>query len=176
VIGFVGRIEPRKGQLELVKAFAQVRRTHPPARLELVGPIADARYAAAVRAEVARRNLRRSVTLTGSVRDVVRHLRRWDLFVSMSGDEGQGMAVLEAMAIGVPVAARPVAGIVDFLVHGRTGFVIDDASAAAAADAIVSALSSPARIAAVTRNARRLVERTYSWTHTVKAFERLYWG
>jgi glycosyltransferase involved in cell wall biosynthesis len=174
-IGFVGRVEPRKGQLALVEAFARIRRTHPGARLELVGPVADAPYAAQVRAAIRAHDLGRAVTLRGRVRDVRMYLRRWDLFVSLSSDEGQGLAVLEAMAIGVPVAARAVAGISDFLVDGRTGFAIDRPSPAAAARAVVDALSSPSRLRTATRNARQLVEHEYSWTATVKAFDRLYW-
>jgi glycosyltransferase involved in cell wall biosynthesis len=175
-IGFVGRIEPRKGQLQLVNAFARVRQVCPTATLELVGPVADESYAARVRGAISSHGLRKVVTLTGEVRDVTTYLRRWDLFVSLSSDEGQGLAVLEAMAIGVPVAARPVAGISDFLIHGRTGFAIERASATGAADAIVNAVSSSARLGAVVRTARRLVERKYSWAQTVKVFDRLYWG
>jgi glycosyltransferase involved in cell wall biosynthesis len=173
-IGFVGRIEPRKGQLELVDAFVRVRKACPAARLDLVGPVADDQYAARVHATIEKHDLRDVVTVTGDVRDVRPYLRRWDLFVSLSSDEGQGLAVLEAMAIGVPVAARRVAGISDFLVHGRTGFAIDRTSAAGVADAIVSALSSPSRLRTVAQEARRVVERKYSWARTLKAFERLY--
>ena len=175
-IGFVGRIEPRKGQLELVNAFARVRKAYPAATLELVGPVADDDYAARVRQAIVRHGLRNIVILSGAVRNIARHVTRWHLFVSMSRDEGQGLAVLEAMALGVPVAARAVAGISDFLVDGRTGFSIEGRSAAASGDAILSALSSPSRIARVTRNARSLVDRRYSWSQTVKAFEQLYWG
>ena len=57
VIGFVGRIEPRKGQLELAKTFARIRRILPAARLELVGPIADQSYATALGAYIARAKL-----------------------------------------------------------------------------------------------------------------------
>ncbi len=175
VIGFTGRIEPRKGQLDLVEAFARVLKTSTDARLELVGPVADDAYAARVRLAIEKHQLEDAVTLTGEVRDVRPYLRRWDLFVSLSSDEGQGMAVLEAMAIGVPVAARSVAGISDFLVDGRTGFAITGRTSAAAASTILNALSNAARTRAVIRNARRLVERKYSWTKTVQAFERLYW-
>jgi polysaccharide biosynthesis protein PelF len=175
VIGFVGRIEPRKGQLNLVKAFARVRKACPSARLDLIGPVADEAYATKVRRTISTSDLGSAVTIAGEVRDVTTFLRRWDLFVSLSGDEGQGLAVLEAMAIGVPVAARPVAGIADFLVHGRTGFAIDRATPTAAAGTIVSAVSSPARLRTVARNARRLVERKYSWTQTLAVFDRLYW-
>ena len=176
VIGFVGRIEPRKGQRELVNTLARLRKRIPVARLELVGPVADRRYAESLRAAVARHGLEDYVTLAGEVRDVTARLRRWDLFVSMSSDEGQGLAVLEAMAVGVPVLARPVAGIADFLVHGRTGFAITQPDPGSVASAITDALANPAALGAVARRARQLVERQYSWDITLKAFDRLYWS
>jgi len=171
-IGFVGRIEPRKGQLALVTAFAELRTRHRDATLELVGPIADARYAAAVQTAIARAGLSRAVAMTGSVPDVAARIREWDLFVSMSSDEGQGLAVLEAMALGVPVLARTVAGIRDFLAPSRTGFALDSTSARPAGRAMSAALATPPR--AIARAARRMVERKYSWTATVAAFDRLY--
>jgi glycosyltransferase involved in cell wall biosynthesis len=179
IIGFVGRIEPRKGQLELVEAFARLRRLRPEARLELIGPDADPDYAARVRAIVARHGLGDAVTLTGRVRDVVPRVRRWSLFVSLSSDEGQGLAVLEAMALGVPVLARPVAGISDFLRDGRTGLTIPRAAASSSAGVIANAahraLASPARLRTIARHARRVIERRYAWDYTVARFERLYW-
>jgi glycosyltransferase involved in cell wall biosynthesis len=173
-IGFVGRIEPRKGQLTLVRAFARVVRAFPDARLTLVGPVADPDYAAAVRSAIDRHGLSHAVTLTGAVRDTARHMRRWDLFVSLSSDEGQGLAVLEAMALGVPVVARPVAGISDFLTDGETGMAVAGASAASAATAMRDALSNPARMAAIATRARSLVERRYSWERTVQVLEGVY--
>jgi glycosyltransferase involved in cell wall biosynthesis len=173
-IGFVGRIEPRKGQLTLVRAFAHVVHTFPDARLTLVGPIADPDYAAAVRATIDRHDLNHAVTLAGAVRDAPRHIRRWDLFVSLSSDEGQGLAVLEAMALGVPVVARPVAGISDFLTDGKTGMAVTGASVTAAATAMRDALSNPERMAAVATRARRLVERRYSWERTVRVLDGVY--
>jgi glycosyltransferase involved in cell wall biosynthesis len=49
VVGFVGRIEPRKKQVVADEAFARVRRPWPDLALELVGPVADHAYADAVR-------------------------------------------------------------------------------------------------------------------------------
>ncbi len=175
IVGFVGRIEPRKGQLALVRAFARVRRAMPTARLELVGPDGDADYANDLRQAVVDLDLADSVTLAGHVKDVPSRVRRWDLFVSLSSDEGQGLAVLEAMAIGVPVLARPVAGISDFLADGRTGIHLSSAAPSAVTDAIISALAHPTALARLTRHARRMVERRYSWDGMVEEFERLYW-
>jgi glycosyltransferase involved in cell wall biosynthesis len=173
-IGFVGRIETRKGQLDLVLAFARLRRHFPDARLELVGPIADRAYARRVRSAIAANQLRRAVTITGEVDDVVSRVRNWDLFVSLSSDEGQGLAVLEAMAIGVPVVARPVAGISDFLIDCRNGFAIRDAEVKTAALAMLRACKAPDARRAVSRNARAMIDRRYGWKRTVDAFERIY--
>ena len=57
-----------------------------------------------------RQHLSDCVWLGGQVRTCIEHERNWDLFVSLSSDEGQGMAILEAMAMGVPVLARNCVG------------------------------------------------------------------
>ena len=173
VIGFVGRIEPRKNQVALVEAFARLRRQVPAARLELVGPVADEAYARALTATIARLRLGAAVRVTGHVTDVTRFVRGWSLFASLSADEGQGLAVLEAMALGVPVAARRVAGIEDFLTHGTTGWLMAQGGAAATATALRAALDDPHAPAVVGR-ARRLVERDYDWATMRHRFDRLY--
>ena len=173
VVGFVGRLEPRKNQVALVEAFARLRRAQPAAQLELVGPVADQAYARTLTATITRLQLDAAVRVTGHVKDVARFVRRWSLFVSLSSDEGQGLAVLEAMALGVPVAARRVAGIEDFLDHGRTGWAIPTASATGTAAAIRDALAA-ADARAVTRRARTMIEQHYDWDTMLLRFDRLY--
>jgi glycosyltransferase involved in cell wall biosynthesis len=173
-VGFVGRIEPRKGQLALVEAFARLRRAVPAATLHLVGPVADRAYAAEVGAAIRRHRLSGVVHLDGHVPDVPRVLRDWDLFVSLSDDEGQGLAVLEAMATGVPVVARQVPGIEDFLVDERTGWAVPGTSTAAAAAAMRRALADASAARRISRRARRLVEQRYDWARMLAAFDRIY--
>jgi phosphatidylinositol alpha-1,6-mannosyltransferase len=173
VIGCLGRIEPRKGQLELVRGFAHVRRRAPTARLELIGPPADAEYAARVAAAIHDLGLERSVTMTGHVRRPYRRILRWDLLVSLAADEGQGLAVLEAMALGVPVLARAAAGVEDYLVDGVNGWVCRGVSAAVVAQSVHRTLSDAQRRRIVAR-ARRMVERHYAWDRTVGAIARTY--
>ncbi len=173
VIGFVGRIEPRKNQVALVEAFAQLHRARPEVVLHLVGPVADEGYAAELASAIDRLHLRDAVHLAGHVADVARVVRRWSLFVSLSSDEGQGLAVLEAMALGVPVAARRVAGIADFLAAGRTGWALDRSGAAATARVLQAALGDP-RNATIVRRARTMVERRYDWATMEARFDRLY--
>ncbi len=140
-IGLVGRIEPRKGQLDLVRGFALVQRSLPTATLDLVGPVADEEYAERIRQEIVRRGLQRSVTLRGRVRSVPAIVSTWDLCVSLSSDEGQGLAILEAMALGVPVAARPVAGVEDYFRPGVNGIAVRSSRARDVAEAVVERAS-----------------------------------
>jgi glycosyltransferase involved in cell wall biosynthesis len=173
-LGFVGRIEPRKAQVELVETLAHVRQRFPEATLDLVGPVADAAYASLLTSTIRAHKLQAAATLHDRVPNVVRFLNRWDLFVSLSSDEGQGLAVLEAMAVGVPVVARPVAGIEDFLTDNKTGIAIRQPDTASAARAIVRAAQDQALQHRVVQGARRLVERRYSWERMLAALTRLY--
>lgn len=174
-IGFVGRLEPRKGQLDLVRGFARYRTQAPDATLELVGRVADDAYAAKIHAAIRQHRLEGAVTLTGQVTNPYRRLAEWDLFVSLSVDEGQGLAGLEAMALGIPVLARPVAGIEDYLVDGMNGWACASAAPAVVAGGIARALADAARPRIVSR-ARAMVERCYAWRRTVDAIDRCYRG
>jgi glycosyltransferase involved in cell wall biosynthesis len=173
VIGCLGRIEPRKGQLELVRGFARYQRRAPDSRLEVVGPIADAEYAARVAKAIGDLGLEESVTMTGHVRNPYQRIAQWDLLVSLASDEGQGLAVLEGMALGVPVLARGVAGVEDYLVDGVNGWACPGVSAHAVAQGMRRAMADPQRARIVAR-ARRMIDRRYGWDRTVNAIERLY--
>jgi len=173
-IGFVGRVEPRKGQLDVIAAFERVRRQVPDAALAFVGPDADADYAARCRDEVARLGLDAHVRWHGHVPDVARVLVHWQLFVSLSSDEGQGLAVQEAMAARVPVVALAAPGLEDFVSNGRTGRVVRSRKPAGVARAIVATLRDPRGSSRVARAAERLVRDRYGWPRCAAAIDRLY--
>jgi glycosyltransferase involved in cell wall biosynthesis len=173
-VGFVGRIEPRKDQLTLVETIPHLVERGVNAHLTLVGPDGEAVLGVAVRAHVTTLGLSERVRITGAVRTVATHLRSLDVFVSLSRDEGQGLAVLEAMGAGVPVLARPAAGLEDFLVDGSNGVWITGATPRAVAHAIIRALSDRPRLARMAGRARRMVERRYTWPATLQALETVY--
>jgi len=173
-IGLVGRIEPRKGQLELVKGFALARHRVPGATLELVGPVADRDYATRIRREIVSRGLKGSVRMRGQVPSVPKIVCGWDLCVSLSSDEGQGLAILEAMALGVPVAARPVAGVEDYFRPGVNGTPVPSARIRDVAEAVVSALQNPKQRGRMARRGQIEIRRRFSWDRTVQTIERVY--
>jgi D-inositol-3-phosphate glycosyltransferase len=175
IVGFVGRIEPRKNQVAVIEAFARVHQTWPDLALELVGPVADHAYADAVRQAITEAGLDDAVRLTGPVPDVAPFVRRWCAFVSASLDEGQGLAVLEAMALGVPVVAASTRGIEDYL-DAATGVVVARATPAALARALGQVLARPGQTLARLRRARRLVVRRYRWPVALDALAKVYAG
>lgn len=173
-LGFVGRIERRKGQLDLVRAFAHLLRRRADARLQLVGPVADPGYAVAIQREVDAAGIGHAVDRPGLVRDARAYIDRWDVFVSLSRDEGQGMAILEAMARGVPVAARLAPGVEDAVVPGVTGLALPTGSPARVAAVLDAWLADNAARAAAARAARTHVRREARWPRTVRAIEAVY--
>ena len=172
-LGFVGRIEPRKGQLLLARAVALLGR-HTPTRLDLVGPVADPAYAEALDAVIAGSPRAATIRRWGRVREIGPLLGTWQLFVSLSDDEGQGLAVLEAMAAGVPVAAWSVPGIEDYLEDGRTGLVLQRGGPRAIAAQLDAALGDQARLRAMAHRAQRMVRHRYDWTRTLRQIELAY--
>lgn len=173
-LGFVGRIEPRKRQLELIDAFGAVAGRGRDLTLELVGPVADAAYGARVTEVVRSRGLESRVDMTGQVRSVYSRVEDWDVFVSLSSDEGQGMAVLEAMALGVPVVATDAPGIRDYLRDGLNGFVPRSVAPDDVADTLEWVLDHPGEMARAVSGARDMVEQQYSWDRTVLGMDALY--
>lgn len=169
VIGFVGRLEPRKRQADLVDLAGRLQRRLPGLRLELIGPDGDAEYASRLRADVARRRLERCVRVAGKVRLPLDHVKTWDLFVSLSQDEGQGLSVLEAMEAGTPVAATVVPGVEDYLSSDGAGFRLEpDDAPAALADRIHAILIDTEGRRAAGRQGRALVHRRFGWPATYR--------
>ena len=176
IIGCLGRVEPRKGQLELCLTFGRCLRSDPNLRLEIVGPVADPSYAESITRYLAEAGLRKVASLEGQVDDPLAHLANWSLAISLSSDEGQGLAVLEAMALGVPVIARRAAGIEDYLRHGDTGFLVERSEPDVVAAAVARVLADPVLRNDVAGRARRLVRRHYDWEIMTAELEHVYGG
>jgi glycosyltransferase involved in cell wall biosynthesis len=105
---FVGRLDPRKGLLDLLEVWPSVvARAGRPVHLSICG---DGPEAARVRQRIAELGIEASVTMKGRLGDVASALRESDVFVLPSEVEGNSNAVLEAMATGLPVLSTRVGG------------------------------------------------------------------
>jgi phosphatidyl-myo-inositol alpha-mannosyltransferase len=120
---FVGRFEPRKGLLDLLKAYRILRKTGCECRLLLVGGGPQEREA---RRYVATRRLL-GVEFLGRVSDdeKTQLFRTTDVYVSpATGRESFGIVLLEAMASGAPIVASDIHGYKGVVRRGREGLLV----------------------------------------------------
>jgi sugar transferase (PEP-CTERM/EpsH1 system associated) len=122
IIGTVGRLEPVKNPLGLVRAFSRLIELVPRARQRLrlvlvgAGPMQ-----AEVMQAVQQAGIQELVWLAGARDDVPLLMRHLDVFVLPSLNEGISNTILEAMASGIPVVAGNVGGNPEIVMDGVTG-------------------------------------------------------
>ncbi|MCP4573054.1 MAG: glycosyltransferase family 4 protein [bacterium] len=144
VVGFVGRLCPTKGLGILLAAADRLRDRCPDLRILVAGEDGnDRRHGAALRREVARRGLDRTVTFLGYVPEAGRYCAEFDVQVVPSRAEPFGLVTLEALARGCPVVATAAGGSPEIVRHGREGFLVPPGDADALAVHLERLLASP---------------------------------
>jgi glycosyltransferase involved in cell wall biosynthesis len=170
---FVGRLAPEKGLHALVEAWPLVLRDHPTAQLTLVG---EGPERPALEAKIRSLGLEPFVTLPGASPDPTIPLRQSSLFVLPSREEGMSIALLEAMALGIPCLASRIPGNQAILTEGVHGRLAPPDDPRALAHAILETLRDP-DAPRQALEARRLVVERYSIAAVARRhlelFERL---
>jgi glycosyltransferase involved in cell wall biosynthesis len=120
---FVGRLAPEKGLDTLIDAWPHVLSRYSQARLILIG---EGPLRLVLEESVKRLGMTlgpgQTVELPGATTNPTETLRKADLFVLPSREEGMSIALLEAMALGIPIVASSIPGnrqIVGDFKHGR---------------------------------------------------------
>ena len=142
---FVGVIGRRKGLLELIAALRQLRERGVDSwRLELVGePTEGEEDAAAIRAAAEEAGLGDAFAGALDGAELRERLRGADVFVLPSHHEGQPMAIIEALAAGLPVVATRVGAVPGMVRDGVEGLLVDPADVDGLAAALERVLVSP---------------------------------
>jgi len=135
----VGNVFPVKNHLTALRAFARLAPSHPELDFAIAGGLQDA-YAGRVRAEIASLGLGNRVKLLGmlSPEDLVSVLNGAELLLFPSLTEGFGIAVLEAMACGVPVVSSRAGALGELAATAFVDDPMDDAGFAAEAGRLLS--------------------------------------
>ena len=159
----VGRLETRKGQRFLLRAFADVKAQRPEARLVIVGGYNE-RQRRAYERWVAEHNLR-DVVFAGYVRDdeLPRYHRSAQVFCAPNtGNESQGIILLEAMAAGCPVVASNIGGFAGVVTHGVEGLLVRPKDSEALAEALLQLVDNPDLRRSMGERGREAAQQ-YSW-------------
>lgn len=156
---YVGRLHSQKGLHDLVRAWRRIISIWPDARLWLVGegPERDDLYD-----RLRDHELKYHVAMPGAFDDVSELLYAADVLVQPAYEEGSSLALLEAMAAGLPVVASDIRGHQRLLTHREQGLLTPIKNPVALAESIAEVLTLHDEAAARSERARRHVSENYS--------------
>jgi glycosyltransferase involved in cell wall biosynthesis len=174
-VGTVGALVPRKGHRYLVEAMALLGRGSGAPQRRVVAIIAGGgSLRDPLAAEIRRLGLGDAVRMLGRVDDARAILWALDVFAMPSLSEGLGVALLEALACGLPSGASRVGGIVDTVDDGRTGMLVAPADAPALAGALAHLSAEAAALAAMGAAARAMAVERFSMASMARRTVELY--
>ena len=159
VVGWVGRLVPIKSVGTLLEALTHMRADDGQPTVLLVG---DGPERAALTEHAKRLGIEARVQFTGYVEDLSPFLARMDVFALPSLHEGAPMALLEAMAAGVPAVVARVGGIPEMIGESGAACLVDGHDPVVWARAIEGILADRAATAEMVKRARRLVSERFS--------------
>lgn len=171
---FVGRFEPRKGLLYLLRAVYLLRDRIPSLRLVVVG---DGPLRAFYHREVTRLGIGNRVVFVGRVsRDQLpRYYVSADVFVSpATGAESFGIVLLEAQACGAPVVASHIPGYAQVIRDGENGILVPPRSPRHLARALLELYEHPDLAHRLREAGFRVVRTRYAWDVVARAVENFY--
>jgi len=171
----IGNLYPVKGHAVLLRALAELEEQGgaPAWRLAIAGRGEEEQR---LRDMAADAGIASRVHLLGFRSDAPDILAGADLFVMPSLSEGLPLALVEAMATGLPIIASDVGGIPEVVAPDAEAVLVPVASPPALAAAIRSLLADPARRAAIGSAAQRRAYRDFSVATMATAYEALYRG
>lgn len=173
VMTMVGTFKRQKGHRYLIDAIGAVGDRFPHLHLLLVG---DGEFLEEVREQARHSRIQDRVHFLGTRRDIAGLLGASDSFVLPSLWEGLPVALVEAMATGLPTVATNVSGTSQVMVDGETGWLVPPGDAPALAAGIIDLLEDPERASRMGAMARKRVEARFSGsaqaTHLAALFRK----
>ena len=167
----VANLRPEKAHSVLIDAAPALLARHPHLRFVVVG---DGPLRPALEARAVDRGVAGAFEFLGHCEDITEQLQASDVFVLPSRSEASPNAIIEAMAMGLPVVACAVGGNLELVEDGRTGYLVPPDNAPALARAVDALVCNAAAADAMGRAGRAFVEARYDYERMIAAFETLY--
>jgi glycosyltransferase involved in cell wall biosynthesis len=172
VIVNVARFEPQKGHFFLLQTLKQlISQVDRKVAVFLVGIGIDQEK---IEAEVQRLGLQDVVHFTGYRQDVPDLLTASDVSIMTSHYEGIPRALMESMALGIPVVATDVPGTRTLIRSGQTGLLVEYGDVPGLADALLKVLTDPALAAQIGERGKHLVQTKFNEYTVADRVEEVY--
>lgn len=170
VLGVVGRLTKQKGHSYILQALKKISAEYHKASLWVVG---DGPLRAELQATAEALGLNDRIIWFGNRADVFDIMAQFDIYISSSLWEGIPNALLEAMAIGKPIVATAVDGVLEVLDSG-CAVLVPPSEPEALAEAVLRLAMNPDLAASLASKARAKVQREFEICKIVKEYEKLY--
>jgi glycosyltransferase involved in cell wall biosynthesis len=176
LIGWLGRLDPKKRVEDFIDAAALVHRRHPAARFVVIGGPDSflPEYAVALRSRATALGLDEALSFLGDREDVPDLLSALDVFVWLSRDEGMPHVIAEAGAAGLPVVATRDNGSEQQIVDQVSGLFVPHEDPIAVAAAIERLIDDRALRSRLGRALRMKVDAEYAVAAVVPRWETLF--
>lgn len=171
VVGFVGRLVQVK-RLDLLRTIAvKMLQQYPDSMFLIVG---DGSCRKELEATMSKAEMAGKVRFVGDRTDVARFYKAMDLFVLTSEQEALSIALLEAMASGLPAVVFDVGGNGEVVRDGKTGYIVPFADCRQFASRLVELAGNEALRSSMGFEAKRVAETDFSPSARLAALESLY--
>ena len=171
IVGTAASLTPEKGLDVLLRAMPELLRRCPDVYLLILG---EGPLRSDLQRMIREMELEQSVGLPGHVEDVRSWLAAFQVFVLPSKSDGVPTAILEAMAMELPVVASRVGGVPEILRQGEIGVMVDPGDPRQLAQALASLLEDPSKCKHLGRIGRQRVRQTFGLDCMIGRLDELY--
>ncbi len=172
IVGYIGQMASRKNLRDLLMTFNLLYAKHKNIRLLLVGDGPERKEIETVARELASSS---KIHFLGFRNDRLRILKEFDLFCMTSSLEGIPRSIMEAMAMGIPVAAFNIPGIDKLIINGQTGLITDFGNREKLKESWERLIFSEEFSHKISRNGREFILDYFSSERMAKEYTTLYY-
>lgn len=180
VVSMVGRITPLKGHKYFIESMAKVIRSYPNVIVKIIGeaPAKKQFYKEELISLTRRLGIESNINFLGNRSDIPNVLAGSDLLVMSSIEpESFGRVVVEAQAVGVPVIATRIGGVIDVIDDEKTGLLVPPKDTEAMAAAVMRIIRNPQLAQQFVSAAKIKIAEQYTLEHmasrTLAVYEEL---
>ena len=159
VISMLGTLSKHKGQHLAIKPFLSVFENYPSCELNIIG---DGILKDDLINEVKTLELEENIRILGRRDDAFEILVNSNIFWHLSRSEGMPLAVIEAMALGLPIVAFNVRGVKDVVENGNNGFLCDYGNLEQISSSTIGLINSPNDLQRFSNHSKNLFNEKYT--------------
>lgn len=171
ILGTVGRLYYQKDPVTLIKSFRIINNHFPNTKLVFVG---DGPMLEKCKKLIYKLGLQDKIKLEGFQKNSKEYYKTFDIFVLSSHYEGLPYALLEAMIMGIPSVGTEVVGIKDLIIHGQTGYLVNEEDYVNLAKSVIMLLENPDLLTEFSKNSKRITQENFNFNNGIKEYEEFY--